>query len=628
MKTMYEPPPAVPATGPASPSVQQREASAKYPPIDPKELNLPQSPSVQPQDLSQDPLLTTLIRVQMGSHRVPQIAGIPLLARIGRGGMGAVYYGLHLRLGIEVAVKILPFHLAEQNPDTIQRFSQEAQFSARIQSDHLVRVLDINEENGLFFLVMEFVYGESAGVYLKRLKREGKKGLPEQEAIKLSIAACKGLAAAHKAGVVHRDIKPDNILIPQRADGSYEFERAKLADLGLSRTENEDKGLTVTQVAMGTPGFMAPEQADDAKRVTKSADIYSMGACIYDLISGHPPFHGKQMVQVILDTQQKPHEPLRSIAPEISVALNSVVDNCLEKHAHNRLSDGGALGDALSQCLVRPFEVPEVVSRLRYAQTKQFEETIRPSVEMITNLGISGVPTPKPPDAKPIMAQQEPAAPPPPPEPKADKTAIVKDEDDTVNYAPAHITSERPKPKEEREKTPFVSLFLTVILLGGGGLVAYKFVIDKPEKRSESVTKLEDPKPEPKPSNTSTSTGLNPPKPDVPETTTPVPGEIVSDSSDANYNAELRDGNKALNEKRWKDSVDAFRRALVIDSKAKAAREGIKAAHYGEQMEKGAAALKAKDWTQALKNFQAALESKPNDPEALNGIEKAKAQKE
>ena len=611
LKTKYEPPS---IGGTDSSSIKQRESAAKYPPIDPAELKLSIPVSVQPQDLAQDPLLTTLTRAQLGTRQVPYIAGIPLLARIGRGGMGAVYYGIHLRLGIEVAVKILPFHLAEQSPETIQRFSQEAQLSARIQSEHLVRVLDINEENGLFFLVMEYVYGESAGVYLKRLKRDGKRGLPETEAIKIAIAASKGLAAAHRAGVVHRDIKPDNILIPQRNDGSYDFDRAKVADLGLSRVENEDKGITVTQVAMGTPGYMAPEQSDDAKRVTKAADIYSMGACIYDLIAGHPPFHGKQIVQVLLDTQQKPHEPLRKIMPEVSVTLSATLDNCLVKQQYNRLPDGESLVEALGECLTKPFEIPSVVNQLKLAQTRGLDETMKPSSKMISQLGISGIPTPQPPDSKPVMSQQE--APLVALQGKAIAAEKPKStEEDSIHYAPPHITSERPQQKVEPEKSGIGSVFLMLILLAGGGLAVFKFVLNKPEEKTPE-----------------TSTSLHEPKLDSPKdlNPNPAPPELppVSDSGDANYNAEVRDGLKAVTEKRWKEALDAFRRAILINPTAKTAREGIKSANFGQQMELGAAALTAKDWANATKAYQAALESKPDDADALNGLEKAKAKHE
>src|SRR6185369_2106771 len=120
-------------------------------------------PSVPPEDLSTDTMLSTVPRAEMNGKTLPSLGGIPLLAKLGQGGMGAVYYGIHPRLNKEVAVKVLPLGLAEQNPDLVKRFHREAEVASKVKSPHLIGVMDINQEGEMFYLVMEFVNGVSAG---------------------------------------------------------------------------------------------------------------------------------------------------------------------------------------------------------------------------------------------------------------------------------------------------------------------------------------------------------------------------------------------------------------------------------------------------------------------------------
>src|SRR5689334_8509918 len=169
--------------------------------------------SVKEQDLSDEGLLQQAPRIDFNGRKIPSLGGIPLIAKLGQGGMGAVYYGIHPGLQIEVAVKVLPLALAQ--PEAIQRFYREAQIAAKIQSPHLVAVRDVNQEHGLYYLVMEYINGLTAGGYLKEIKHQNQPGLPEAAALDIIIAATEGLAVAHGAAIIHRDIKPDNILIPR-----------------------------------------------------------------------------------------------------------------------------------------------------------------------------------------------------------------------------------------------------------------------------------------------------------------------------------------------------------------------------------------------------------------------------
>lgn len=312
---------------------------------------LPENLSLAPQDLTGDRLLSDIPRLTLSDDKppVPALGGIPLLSKLGQGGMGAVYYGAHPRLQVEVAIKILPFHLAEQQPGMVERFLREARVAARVKSPHLVGVMDVNEEKGLYYIVMEFVQGESAGDYLRSLIEKGEKGLPESTALDICIAAAKGIAAAHDKGVIHRDLKPDNILLP-KSGGTLLFDEAKVADLGLARSDKHDKSLTGYNQAMGTPGYMAPEQGMDAKTAGKPADVFSLAATLYALLSGKAPFAASSVMKSLVITLQESHPPLRPMRPDLSEATTELVDRCLDKDPSKRPADARAMLEELKAC--------------------------------------------------------------------------------------------------------------------------------------------------------------------------------------------------------------------------------------------------------------------------------------
>ena len=290
--------------------------------------------TVPVQDLLNDKLILSAPRVELGGRQCPALGGIALTAKLGQGGMGAVYLGVHLRLSQEVALKVLPFHLAETQPDLIQRFIREAQIAARVHSPHLVSVRDVNEESGLYFLIMEFVHGRSAGHYLRELRETGRNGAAEAEALDICIAAARGLAAAHAAGVIHRDIKPDNVIVPFAKDSNrLDFPAAKLADLGLARSEEMAQSMTGANACMGTPGYMSPEQVADARNCTTASDVFSLGATLYAMLSCQAPFTGSGMMQIMVATSQQPHAPIRNARPDVSAGTAALLDRCLGKES-------------------------------------------------------------------------------------------------------------------------------------------------------------------------------------------------------------------------------------------------------------------------------------------------------
>ena len=301
------------------------------------------------QDLSFDKFISSAKRTGVDGAPVPTLGGIPLLKKLGAGGMGCVYYGVHPRLKTEVAVKVLTSDDSGRNSERVQRFFREAQVSAHVRSAHLTSVIDVNEENGLVYLVMEYVNGPPAGAWLRELRDKGRT-LAETEALEICIGAAAGLAAAHAAGIVHRDVKPDNILLPNGKNGLPNYSTAKLTDLGLAHWEQGDAALTRPGMVFGTPGFLAPEQSVDAGKAGKPADVFGLGATLYYLLAGRAPFSGDNLLEIVLATRRKAHEPIGALRPGVSAQTAALIDICLAKEPHERIADGEALVQQLKLC--------------------------------------------------------------------------------------------------------------------------------------------------------------------------------------------------------------------------------------------------------------------------------------
>ena len=202
-----------------------------------------------------------------------------LLKRLGRGGMGDVYLGTHAEMNKTVAIKILPPDLT-RNEELLQRFRREAESAARLEHPNLVEVYDIGEENNLHFIVMAYV----EGMNLQELLDDAKK-LEPREAARIAFEVCRGLTAVHADGIIHRDIKPANILISSKGE-------VKIVDFGLAFDAEDKTTLTVAGAVMGTPWYLAPEQAE-GKRADPRSDLYSLGVCLYLLVTGVRPLDRK-----------------------------------------------------------------------------------------------------------------------------------------------------------------------------------------------------------------------------------------------------------------------------------------------------------------------------------------------
>jgi serine/threonine protein kinase len=238
-----------------------------------------------------------------------------ILEKIGRGGMGSVYRGQDLHSGKTLAIKLLPGEAAT-DPVLGLRFAQECQVTRKLDHPHIVRVLDFGVDGSRSYLVMEYVDGESLG---QRLEREGR--LPEATAVRLIAQVGEALHWAHQRRLIHRDVKPDNILVT--GDG-----QAKLTDLGLAKNLDSDLDLTRTLSGLGTPNFMAPEQFEDARRADALCDLYSLAATLYMTVTGELPFRGRSTRAVATILKKKLANeiaPPRQLVPELSQSLEGAI---------------------------------------------------------------------------------------------------------------------------------------------------------------------------------------------------------------------------------------------------------------------------------------------------------------
>jgi serine/threonine protein kinase len=252
-----------------------------------------------------------------------QIVGnYELLEKIAEGGMGAIYRGRSREDGRIVAIKIMPPHMAA-NETLRRRFEQEFRAASRLQHPNIVRALDFGDNGGSPFLVMEFVEGESLG---QKLDRDG--AMHETEAIKIIAQVAQGLHRAHKLNLVHRDVKPDNILVS--SDGV-----AKLADLGLVKETETDLNLTKTGRGLGTPHFMAPEQFRNAKNADVRCDIYSLGATLYMMVTGELPFKSSGPLDAWMKKVQNDLQEPKNLAP-ISDRVNWAIMRAMSADAEQR----------------------------------------------------------------------------------------------------------------------------------------------------------------------------------------------------------------------------------------------------------------------------------------------------
>src|SRR4051794_31961606 len=273
---------------------------------------------------------------------------------IGRGGMGVVYRARDERLQRRVAIKVLPPELAFQN-DIRERFTREAQTAARLSHPHIVPIHTVGEGQGLVYFVMGYVDGESVAA---RIRRRGP--LPLEEVRRIMKETADALSAAHALSVIHRDIKPDNILL----EGTRG--RVMVTDFGIAKALSSTSGATLTGVgvAIGTPSFMSPEQAAGERDIDGRSDLYSLGVVAYQMLTGELPFNAPSVAGILMKQITEPAPDLRKRRPDAPEDLALAVARCLEKDPENRWPTADALRRSLESRVVNGYRPSNTSSRL------------------------------------------------------------------------------------------------------------------------------------------------------------------------------------------------------------------------------------------------------------------------
>jgi WD40 repeat protein len=312
----------------------------------------------------------------------PALPGYEILAELGRGGMGVVYQARHLQLGRVVALKMIlaGAHAGEQD---LLRFLGEAEAVAALQHPHVVQLFDFGRHDGLPYFTLEFVAGGSLADRLQGTP------LPPGEAARLAEQLARGMAYAHEHGIVHRDLKPTNVLLAE--DGT-----PKITDFGLAKRVEVGPGLTVSGAIVGTPSYMAPEQArGDAKRVGPAADVYALGAVLYECLTGRPPFRAAAVMDTLLQVIAEEPVPVRQFQPGVPADLETICLKCLQKEPPQRYSSAEALAEDLRRFLnnepIRARPVGSWERAVKWARRRPAVAALLAGVILVTIIGGTGI---------------------------------------------------------------------------------------------------------------------------------------------------------------------------------------------------------------------------------------------
>jgi serine/threonine-protein kinase len=256
-----------------------------------------------------------------------QVGGCRLIRKLGQGGMGSVYRAYMLSLDKAVAIKILSSDLGN-NEEFIQRFFREARAAAKLEHHNILQVLNVGEDKPqrLHYIIMQFVDGQAL---TKQIRQRGR--IPQLETLDIIEQVANGLKCAHDKGFIHRDIKPDNIMIT--SDGV-----PKVADFGLAKSLEETSHLTTTGTIMGTPHYMSPEQCK-GEELDPRSDLYSLGVVLYEMLSGHLPFTAPSPVSVMMKHTTEEPKPIREIAPDLHPEIEALVKSMMVKDRQKRLQN-------------------------------------------------------------------------------------------------------------------------------------------------------------------------------------------------------------------------------------------------------------------------------------------------
>ncbi|HXU67865.1 MAG TPA: serine/threonine-protein kinase [Polyangia bacterium] len=265
-----------------------------------------------------------------------------ILERIGEGGTGVVYRAKQLSVDRTIAIKVLGAHVST-DPSWVKRFHNEARAASRLDHPNTVRLIDFGQtKEGLLFIAMEFLSGRSLRTEIERLGR-----LPPNRVLRIVSQMCASLSEAHNQGIIHRDIKPDNVyLVDMKGAGDY----VKVLDFSVAKLDAPDAQVTRAGVVFGTPQYMSPEQGRGVPLDARS-DIYAVGVVAYEMLTGKPPFDAKIPTEVVMMHLRDRPAPLQGLPPQ----LTTIVMKALEKDAASRQQSAEALDAECQQCLAELF---------------------------------------------------------------------------------------------------------------------------------------------------------------------------------------------------------------------------------------------------------------------------------
>ena len=299
-----------------------------------------------------------------------------IIEELGKGGMGKVYRVEDKKIKEEIALKLIKPEIASDKK-TIERFSNELRMARKISHRNVCRMFDLGEAEGTHYITMEYVPGEDLKSFIRRVGQ-----LPVGKTISIAKQVCEGLSEAHRLGVVHRDLKPQNIMIDKEGN-------ARIMDFGIARSV-KGKGITGAGVMIGTPEYMSPEQVE-GKEIDQRSDIYSLGVNLYEMVTGQVPFEGDTPFTIgVKHKSEEPQDP-KELNAQIPDDLNRVILRCMEKDKENRYQSAGELRSELENIEKGIPTTDRVIPKRKATTSKEITVTFSPKKLLIPVLAIVAI---------------------------------------------------------------------------------------------------------------------------------------------------------------------------------------------------------------------------------------------